>query len=229
MAIGDAYATAPEYRTVITKHDGEDDASIDADLLLISRVIERKSGRVSFNRDAADVTRVFTTKPSRSAPPANWAETENPYRWGNYSRELVIPDLSAAPTSIKIDEDRDGDFADETALAVTDYLLQPEDAPDGPEPEPYTSIQIPTWSTKGGFPANTRVEIIGKWGWPAVPGAIKRACIELTAVLRLESPRATRTVDAVGTVLGMSKLANDILAELLDAYDARLPLVGRRR
>src|SRR3990167_573614 len=190
MSLSDAYATAALYRAQITMTDTAQDAEILTDLKAVSRYIEGKLGRF-FNVDVSDATRLFIP---RSA-----------------SATLYIDDLSAAPTSIKVDEDGDGSFADETAYVTTDYELQPLNAAIQPEAWPYTRIVIPSWSTKGNWPAGGRVQIVGKFGWPAVPEPIRAACIQLTAILRLESPRATNRIAEMDQVIGTSNEAQAIL------------------
>jgi len=127
---------------------------------------------------------------------------------------IYVEDLVSAAT-IKIDEDQDGDFSDETALAASDYELIPRSAPYGSEPRPYTAIELTTWGTKGCFVPGARVEVTGVHGWPSVPAAIKRACIQLTAILRLDSPRAQRQVTDLGQVVEMSPQGAGIVRDLI--------------
>jgi len=134
MAVTDAYATAAEYRSVITKTDAGEDSEVLADLTAISRFLERRTGRF-FNVDASDVTRIIV--PGEGYPEPSGGQTR-----------LYIDDLSADPTSIKIDEDDDGLFTDETGLASTDYILGPQNADVGPEPSPYTHIDLTRWGDK---------------------------------------------------------------------------------
>lgn len=221
MPITDPYATAAQYRSTLDKSDAGDDADILLDLTAVSRWLDKKLGRF-FTKDAAPVARVFTLpgslRAALAAAPLGWAESENPWVHGVFSRTLSVDDLSAAPTAIKIDQDDDGLFTDETALAATDYELWPLNAPLGPEPSPYTAIVIPQWSTVGGFPAGARVQVTAQWGWPAVPQAVVQATIHLTGILRLESPRATQRVNEMGEVLGTSRVAQDIVEKLARVY-----------
>jgi hypothetical protein len=99
MALSDPYATAAEYRAVVNRSDVSADAQILTDLTAVSRYLEKKLGRF-FNKDTGDVTRTYLI------PAA--------------SDRLWIDDLSAAPTSITIDLNGNGSFADETALISTD-------------------------------------------------------------------------------------------------------------
>ncbi len=196
MAITDAYATAAEYRAVTSKDDTSEDAEILTDLTAVTRYIEKRIDRF-FTKDASAATRVYDPR-----------ET---------GRSLPIDDLVTL-TSIKTDTDRDGSFADETAFASTDYELLPRNAAVGPEPSPYTCIYIPTWSTQALFTPGTLVQVVAVFGWNAVPEAVKRACIHMTAILRLETPRATRSVSSDGEILGASFSAQNMIEDLIRHY-----------
>lgn len=194
--ISDAYATAETYRYVTGKTGISDDAEILIDLTAISRYIDGKVGRF-FSQDASDTTRIIVP----SSP----------------SSVLYIPDLSAAPTSVKIDTNVDGTFG-EAALAVTEYGLHPLDALLRPEPWPYTSIILNSWGVTGSWPWRGRVQITGKFGWPAVPAAVARATIHLAAILRLESPRATSRISEIEGTFEASREAQGIIKELMQQY-----------
>jgi hypothetical protein len=202
MAVTDAYATAATYRGLVSKSDTGEDAEILTDLTAISRYMERRLGRW-FTVDASAVARVYETTLLSNQP-----------------KSLFIDDLVAL-TSIKVDEDDDGSFADESAWASTDYEVLPHNAGDGPEPGPYTQIHIPPWSSKDLW-GNHRVEITATFGWPAVPSAIEQACVQLTGILRLETPRATRSVNITSeTVLETSPQAQEIVTALMQMYAKR--------
>lgn len=218
MAVTDPYCDAAKYRAIITKSDTGDDGAIFTDLKAVSRFLDQKLGRF-FTKDAAAVDRIYRVPGGRGAPPLNWAESENPFRYGNVSRILYVDDIaSTAGLTIKVDEDGDGSFSDESAWASTDYELWPENAPLGPEPAPYMAIAIPEWSSKGAFYANQRVQVHAIFGYPAVPPAIERATAHLCGILRLESPRATNRFTEMGETFGTSKQARDILDDLTRNY-----------
>lgn len=62
-------------------------------------------------------------------------------------------------------------------------------------------------------------EVTAIFGWPAVPKGIERATIDLTAILRLESPRATSHItESIDTVVGTSFEAQKIVDELSRVY-----------
>lgn len=200
MAITDAYATAAEYRALTEKSDTADDAEILTDLTAITRMVEAQLHR-TFNKDATTSTRLYI---------------------GTGTPRLYVDDILSI-TSIKLDEDDDGSFADETALASTEYELHPLNAAVGAEPKPYDLIVIPPWATtRSAWDKDRRIEVIGQHGWNAIPAAIKRAVIDLTAILRIESPRATREVQELAqTVITMSPEGSRIITELRKRYYKR--------
>ena len=207
MAISDAYATVAEYRERVGKTGPSDhDDTVKDQLTAVSRYIERFLGRF-FNVDASDVTRLYRVGDDGGVPNLGARKV------------LTVDDLSADPTSIKIDEDKDGLFTDETALAATDYVLLPRNALLGPEAEPYHAIELNSWGDTASFTEGAWVEVIGKFGWPAVPQAIKQATVDLTSILRLESPRATnRIVDDIAGSIEASPQAHGIVKGLQVVY-----------
>lgn len=200
MAKSDAYATAAEYRARLSKTDTSEDAEILLDLTAVSRYLERlpSIGR-DFNLDAAVTTRLY------------WPERQ--------TKKIWVEDIGlSAGFEVKVDEDQDGSFADETAWASTDYQLWPLNADKGPEAKAWTAIVVPPWSSKGAF-YGAPVQVTARHGWPAVPEAIKAATVHLTGILRLESPRATERVpEGVEGAFATSKRARSIVADLVRSY-----------
>ena len=167
--------------------------------------MERRLGRI-FNVDVSDTTRIYVVGSNGGEPQ------------GGHQR-LWIDDLSAVPTTIKIDKDDDGSYADETALPSTDYEMFPLNAAQGAEAEPFRRIDLTSWGDQVSFPNGVHVEVVGQFGWPALPSAIKQACIHLTAILRLESPRATKRIqDDLGSSIETSQEAERILNGLMKVY-----------
>jgi hypothetical protein len=228
--ITDSYGTPEDYRAILNRKSDLDDAQIAIDLALMSRVIDRRTGR-HFTADAEPVARTFYPKgPKRFGGRSrrDWAESENPFAYGGIARTLELPDLAEDPESIKIDTDGDGSFDDETALAATDYQLMPLNAALDPEPRPYTSILIPQWSTAGGFTLGRMVEVTARWGWPAVPPAIIALNCQLVGILRVESARATRSIDEAQRVVSMQSRGISILDEIERTYSRRTGLGNAR-
>lgn len=191
------YATVEQYRDAIDMTDSGKDDQIEADLEAVSRYLDRRLNR-TFGVEAYDETRLFV-------PPAT-------------SDTLWIDDLSADPDSIRIDEDEDGVFTDEDTLAATDYELRPLNAASGAEPRPYTHILLTPWGDYSAWTKAVRVEIVGKWGWPQVPTAIKRATIQFTSIWRLQSPLATRRIPELGDAIEASPTARRMVDQLVDQY-----------
>lgn len=197
MPVTDAYATAAEYRAAMGGVDVGRDADIELDLLAISRYLDERLGRF-FTKDAAPVVRVFQVPPVLV-----------PDRW------LYVTDLAAAPTEVLIDSDGDHSFAGETPLVLgTDYQLWPRNAPLGPSPKPYEAL-IPISRV---WIEDRDVQITAVWGWPEIPLPIKRAAIRITALLRLETPRATATVNEMGERISTSREAQGIVNDLVERY-----------
>lgn len=206
MAIGDAYSTAARYRTRIGKTDTSLDADILDDLKAVSRGLEIELGRF-FNAGSSEA-RVYSVREK------GLGETERPY----LINELMVDDLTAAPTSVKVDEDGDGTF-ELTLSSVTDYEVLPRNALKEPEARPYTSIRLRWTGAYAAFLTTAVVEVTGVFGWVAVPKAIERATIDLTGILRLETPRATSQVnEGIGAVIGTSHEAQAIVGQLRRRY-----------
>ena len=195
MSINAAYATPAEYRRVIGMTDAGLDADISVDLMAVSRYLDGEMRRF-FSRDAASVIRVYAPQYDTKA--------------------LTVDDMSAAPSQVRVDTAGDGTFA--TMLPVAAYELLPRNAVMSPEPAPFTQIALVPWGTLPTFRAGQRVEVTARWGWPAVPEAIRRATIHITAILRLETPRATKRIAELGDTIETSHQAQNIVRQLINQY-----------
>lgn len=195
MSISAAYAAPAEYRRVVGMTDAGLDADIAADLMAVSRYLDGEMRRF-FTRDASPVIRIF-------AP-------------AHDGKNLAVSDLSGPPTLVRVDTAGNGTFS--TTLAAADYILLPLDAPLNPEPWPFTSMQLTGLGLVGAFSVNQRVEITARWGWPAVPEPIRRAAIHITAILRLETPRATKRIAELGDTVETSPQAQNIVRQLTNQY-----------
>ncbi len=149
-----------------------------------------------FNRDENAVARIYI--PEDSGP------------------TLWVDDISITPTSVRVDSDRDGQYS--TTLATTDYELLPLNADKGPEPRPYNRIRLTPWGDYSEFTEGIRVEVTARYGWLSVPDAIQRAAIQLTGILRLETPRATRRIAELGDIMEASGDAMSIVRQLAEQY-----------
>lgn len=126
---------------------------------------------------------------------------------------------------VKIDEDADGTF--ETTLTITtDFVLLPSNAADESPARPYTEIRlVDNYSFP--VPGNGRpgVQVTAKFGWPAVPDDVTKACL-------VQATDLFKAKDAVFAIAGGAELGqlrvtsglNRIAKALLAPY--RLPAVG---
>lgn len=205
MALGDAYCTVQEYRDQTGKTSSDDDLALARELVAISRHIDKVTVRpLGFNRDPA-----LDDLGAAVDPVARYYTLHRAWRTLDIDDHVTV-------SSIAIDEERDNTFSQ--SLATTDYLKLPQNAPTMPQPEPYRQLAATEWGAIGFWPSGTRIRVTGYGGWPAVPEAIIAATIELTSILRLESPRATNRINEVGQVLSTSRVARDIIGKLVSAY-----------
>ncbi len=204
MSLLTPYATPEDY-TAAGK--GAVDARLKDDLVAISRYIDDQlhpgyGGGFFAKDDSAQVRIYYPPRAGRTLS--------------------VDPIATTTSLAIKMDNNMDGSFT-ETAWAAADYQLLPLNAAAGPEVNPWDEIYIPLWSSQPVFVPQIAVQVTAFWGWPSVPAAIKTACIELTAILRVQSPYATNTYSVdIGRVLGVSPIARSILAELMSVYRGRM-------
>ena len=204
-AITDAYATAANYRAVISKSDTAEDAEVLNDLTAISRYLDAELGRF-FTQDASAVARQYF-------PPANGG------------RLLLTNDIaSSAGLVVKSDDNEDGTA--EITLAATDYRLHPQNAELDAEAKPWRGLMLNNWGDVSLWVPGRLYEITAIFGWPAVPAAIERATIHLAAILRLESPRSTRRIaEGFSEAFESSRPAQDILEDL--RFNYKRPRTGR--
>ena len=186
MTITNGYATLAEYKAWIAVRglagsvgtDASDDASIEILIEGASRYLDRETGR-KFYADSTDVTRYYSTDDSEC---------------------VKIDDLSAAPTSVSIDQSGTRSY---TALSAASYDLLPFNAlADG---FPYRELRISP-SSLYYFPTYIKgVQVIGKFGFPSVPLDIKEACLSITqntySARSGQSSGGNITVTAAGVVI----------------------------
>lgn len=138
---------------------------------------------------------------------------------------LRVDDLVSV-TSLKTDDSGDGTF--ETTWSSSDYQLRPVNATTHAESRPYTEIRavgsytFPTGRSRGS--RDDRVQVVGVWGWPAIPAAVKQAALILSAdYFKLKD--APFGVQAFGD-FGMRLRDNSRAVALLNPYRRHAVLVG---
>lgn len=195
MSITAAYATAAEYRRVVGMTDAGLDAEIEKDLISVSRYIDGEMRRF-FTRNGTPVARRYLPSETRST--------------------LNVHDIAEAPTLVRVDINKNNSFA--LTLSPADYELLPIEAQQGSEPWPFTAIRLTPWGALPCFVADQRVEITAIFGWPQVPAAIQRATIHVAALLRLETPRATKRINELNENVETSHQAQNIVRQLASQY-----------
>ena len=208
-AVTDAYATAAEYRGRVDKSSTVDDALLGALLLAVSRQLDKECERF-FTQDATAVTR-------------------DPYD-GNGLARVWLPDDIATATGLIVTADLDGDysFADETALTLdTDFWLGPPSADKGPEPRPWQFLEVHPDSTRlSVWPKQRRaIKVTAKFGWPAVPGAIKEATVLICReLIDLEKSGFTLILQNLDQAINLSPTAFGIMQRIKREYGRRMPV-----
>lgn len=202
----------PEYRLTKALESGRDDLALERQLAAVSRLLDRKLNQpYGFNVDATVTTRIY-------GPGDNIAPIAS-----------LIGLIVKAATGTPID------WSSVTALTINeDFETLPYGALSGPEPAPITALRLvgwgaqppSVWTPKTYIPDDFKVQVTALHGWPAVPEAIKEATIQLTAILRAESPFATDRIQELDQAVGTSGQARAILKALYEVYNAMPVAIG---
>jgi len=168
MAIVNGYCTLAQLKAALRITDTLDNDLLEVAIESASREIDGYTERVFFSTSA---TRIY-------AP-------QNIY--------LVKTDDIVSVTSVKTSTDG---LTFDTTLASTDYQLEPLNGIAGGLSTPFTQIRAvgdylwPAYSPQTIFHLEASVQVVGVFGWSAVPTAIKQATIILAMRLfkRLDSP-----------------------------------------
>lgn len=145
------------------------------------------------------------------------------------SYRLCVGDLVSV-TSLKTDEDSSGSF--ETTWSGSDYELLPLNPAAGPEQVPYDVVhavgsrRFPVGVGQGSSLTNL-VQIVGSWGWPAVPLAVEQASLMLAAryYRRKQSPEGVAGFGDFGVIRVGSLLDPDV-DRLLAPYRLGVAVAG---
>lgn len=202
MAITNGYATLAQVRNELGSYavtDTVDDALIELSVEAASRQIDGYCDR-KFWQDAALTTREF------------------------YADSPICCDTDDISTTtgliVKTDEDGDGTF--ETTLTIsTDFILLPPNAADDTPVRPYTEIRL-----VGNYyfprPSNGRpgVQVTAKFGWPAVPDNVEKACIIQAIQLfkAKDAPFGVATFGEMGGGLRVRTGLNPIAQALVEQF-----------
>ena len=206
MAITNGYCTLAQIRQLgeWAAGDTADDAMLELSVEAASRQIDGFCGR-RFWVDGSVVARDYVAESSK----------------------LVEVDDISTTTGLIVATDTAGDGTFATTLTTADYLLFPLNAADEVPVRPYTSVlAVGTASLPCLSSGRPGVRITAKFGWPAVPDNVEKAC--LTQAWQLykakDAPFGIATFGDMGGGLRVSGALNPIARALVDQYAK--PAVG---
>jgi hypothetical protein len=193
-----SYASLSEFKAAVGITDSTDDSALqsvlDATDTLIDLYCDRKTGF-----GTASETRFYTAE----------------------DYEYVLTDDLVSITTLQTDDDANGTY-ETTWTAGTDYVLAPRNAAlDG---FPYTEIDTSvTWPRN--FPKDVYlgVRVVGVFGFPSVPAAVKQAeIIQAGAVWNSRTaPFGVIGSADLGGILRMSRALHPEAALILEPYRKR--------
>jgi hypothetical protein len=193
-----SYATLAEFKAAVGITDTTDDAALQAVLdatdTLIDLYCDRKTGF-----GTATETRYYTAE----------------------DYQYVLTDDLVSVTTLQTDDDANGTY-ETTWTAGTDYVLAPVNAAlDG---FPYTEIDTSV-SWPRNFPKDVYigVKVVGVFGFPSVPAAVKQAeIIQANAVWSSRTaPFSVIGSADLGGILRMSRALHAEAALILEPYRKR--------
>jgi hypothetical protein len=204
MAITNGYATLDAFKEQmrIPVNDVTDDARLEAAIAAASRQIDGHTGR-RFWQDSTVVDRQF---------------------YADNARICHVDDISTTSGLIvKVDDDDDGVF--ETTLTVTsNYIVRPVNAADMVPVHPFTEIVLVDSNGAASLPVHGSgrpgVQITARFGWPAIPDDVTKACLVQAGMLFKAddaSLGAVQFADA-GVALRMQNRLHPIAEALLEPY-----------
>ena len=179
MAITNGYCTLAEVKAALRITDNIDDTLLENAVEAASRRIDGECSR-RFYIDGTTSARTYAA--NRSA--------------------FVFVDDIATTTGlvVKVDDTFSGSYS--TTLTVgTDYQTEPMNA--AAQNEPITLLR----ALNTGFPVENNgralIEVTAKWGWPAIPDAIREATVLLAArqFKRLDSPLGVAGFGDLGAIV----------------------------
>jgi len=206
VTITNGYAALADLKAELGIFDTTDDDALELAIEAASRQCDDYTGR-RFWQDGSVVARTYVP--------------DDPYC-------LVVDDISTTTgLVVKIDDDDSGSY--ETTLTVnTDVVVWPPNAAAEYPVRPYTELHIVRSRSSYVWPTNVdapSVQVTAKFGWPAVPEQVAKACM-VQAMQLFKSKDAVFGAIAMGdgTSLRMKASLNPQAESLLAAY--RKPSVG---
>lgn len=207
-----AYCTLAELKAELHLEDTDDDSLLTIAINAASRQIDGHCGW-RFWQDATVQARKFHAHNPRSV-----------YLVDDDAGDGIS---TADGLIVKVDTDGDGVF--ETTLTLdSDFFLEPANAQSRSPAWPYTELHITPTGAASYFPCwwgRPGVQITAKFGWPAVPDDITKACLVQAGQLykAKDTPFGVAGVADLG-VLRIRERLHPIASALLAPY--RKPAVG---
>lgn len=195
MAIANGYASLAEVKAAARITDTVDDALLEIAIESASRAIDGHTHRNFFTAGSASA-RVFAA---------------------SGSDVVRVDDFSGTAGFVLATADNlDGVYS--TTWGTADYQLEPLNGVSDGVSWPYTRIRA---TGNKGFPSGSGiagVQVTAKWGWPAVPTAVKQACIILAGrqFKRYDSPLGVAGFGDLGA-MRVSRVDPDV-ASLLEPF-----------
>ena len=216
MALGDAYATAADYRARVGKTNTADSTMVDAQLKAVSHYIDsRCRRRDGFNQSASVEARMYDIGCQSGPGVAFLAD------W----RRVWLPDDIATVTGLVVKVDLNGDYdvadSNETLTINTDFWVGPANAAVGADPKPYEFLDLHPLSTKASaWPQQRRaLEVTAKFGWPEAPEAIKELTVAITRQLQdLQMSGATAALQVLDQVVTGSRELTMLMRDIERQY-----------
>lgn len=189
MGIVNGYATLAQLKALLGITDTADDTLLEDAINAASRNIDGATGWPhGFWIDGSVATREF------------YADSQ----WCCY-----VPEGIATTTGliVKLDTDADGTY--ETTLTIaTDFLLAPLNAADNVPAWPYDEIRlVANYSMPMSHRGRPGVQVVAKFGWPAVPDDVTRACL-------LHARDLHKAKDLTGDVAGFGQFGPLRIAQM---------------
>ena len=157
--ITDGYATLADVKAALRITDTVDDSLLEISIEAASREIDGFCERV-FTQSTA--TRIY--RPT----------------------DAFTVDLDDLQTVTTLKTDTDGDGVFDTTWGTADFELNPLNGIAGGITTPYTTLKavgsylFPIYEPRNVNSQEASIQIVGVWGWPSIPTAVKQACIILS-------------------------------------------------
>lgn len=220
MSIVNGYCTLEAMRDEIGSYgvsDTSDDAKIERSVEAASRQIDGHCGW-RFWQDGSVQAREFYAEDYCHLNLLDPLEDGDPGDGISTTTGLIV----------KVDLDGDGTF-ETTLTSGTDFLLHPRNAATRTPIWPYTSLGILSDSGSyfpSGLGGRPGVQITAKYGWPAVPDDVEKACIIQAEMLfkSKDAPLGVAGFDQMGSAMRVRSKLHPMAEALLGPY--RKPAIG---